>query len=216
MTIVQNVLRAGSAARQAKKAEDKATAVRLDKTTLTRLLEFAKPEARTLGVAIATVGATTGISLVFPYAIGQVLDVAISPDTSYSPGLISVGLLGLFCVQSAMITVRSALLNISGERMAAHMRKDLFKSILSQDVGWFDAHRTGDVITRLSNDTVVIQKAVTSNIAAGLRSGAMMVGGSAMLFYLSPSLALLSVGLIPPVAIAGMYYGRCVQAGGCN
>jgi ABC-type multidrug transport system fused ATPase/permease subunit len=56
----------------------------------------------------------------------------------------------------------------------------------------------------------VIQKAVTSNVASALRSGFMAVGGTAMLVYLSPALAALSLGLIPPVALAGMTYGRYV------
>jgi ABC-type multidrug transport system fused ATPase/permease subunit len=137
--------------------------------------------------------------------------VAIHPEGARAPGVIAAGLLGLFLVQSATIVVRGALLNVSGERMAAQMRKDLFKHILAQDMAWFDRHRTGDVITRLSNDTGVIQKALTSNVASGLRSAFMVAGGTGMLFYLSPYLALLSLSLIPPVAIAGMAYGTYVQ-----
>jgi ABC-type multidrug transport system fused ATPase/permease subunit len=165
----------------------------------------------TLGAAVATLGVSTAISLLFPFAIGQVLDVAIHPEGARAPGVIAAGLLGLFLVQSATIVVRGALLNVSGERMAAQMRKDLFKHILAQDMAWFDRHRTGDVITRLSNDTGVIQKALTSNVASGLRSAFMVAGGTGMLFYLSPYLALLSLSLIPPVAIAGMAYGTYVQ-----
>ncbi len=211
MEIAKSVLRTGKSERDKKKASDPDAAAQVDRATLRRLIGFAKSEASTLGAAVATLGVTTGISLIFPYAIGQVLDVAIAPDLTYSPGLISGGLLVLFVVQSAMIAVRSGLLNIAGERMAAHMRKDMFKAILAQDVAWFDKHRTGDIVTRLSNDTVLIQKAVTTNIAAGLRSISMVIGGTAMLFYLSPALALLSMALIPPVAIAGMTYGRYVQ-----
>jgi ABC-type multidrug transport system fused ATPase/permease subunit len=155
------------------------------------------------------------VSLAFPAAIGRILDVTITATEGAGDGLtptaISLGLLALFGVQSALIVLRSALLTVSGERMAAGMRRDLFASILSQEVAWFDSHRTGDVINRLSSDTVVIQKALTNNIANGLRSAAMVVGGTGMLFYLSPSLALLSLSLIPPVAVAGMYYGRYLQ-----
>jgi ABC-type multidrug transport system fused ATPase/permease subunit len=211
MATLRSVLQAGKAEREKSKLADTDASARLDRSTLSRLLNFARPEARTLTVAVATLGFTTGISLVFPYAIGKVLDVAIAPAEALSPGTISVALLGLFVLQSGMIALRSGLLAIAGERMAARMRADLFKSILAQDIGWFDKHRTGDILTRLSNDVVVIQKAVTSNIAAGLRAGSMVAGGTAMLFYLSPSLALLSLSLIPPVALAGMAYGRYVQ-----
>jgi ATP-binding cassette subfamily B protein len=188
-------------------------AAKLDRVTIRRLLEVARPEAVPLTVAVGTLAVTTGISLIFPYAIGRILDAALLPaDSGLTPTSISLGLLALFAVQSGLIVVRSALLTISGERIAAAMRKDLFRAIMSQEIAWFDAHRTGDVINRLSADTVVVQKSVTNNIAQGLRSLAMAAGGTGMLFYLSPSLAALSLCLIPPVAIAGMAYGRYVQA----
>lgn len=57
----------------------------------------------------------------------------------------------------------------------------------------------------------VVQKALTSNIANGLKSVAMSAGCIGMLVYTSPSLAALSLALIPPVAVAGMFYGRFLQ-----
>jgi ABC-type multidrug transport system fused ATPase/permease subunit len=209
---IKKVLAAANAAKaeKAKSVLDEGAA-KLDGVTLRRLWEFARPEIVPLSVSVATLGITTGISLLFPYAIGQILDVALKPDAILSPTSISLGLLGLFVVQSGMITLRSALLTISGERIAASIRKDLFQSIVVQETAWFDKNRTGDIINRLSSDTAVIQKALTVNIASGLRAGAMVLGGAGMLFYLSPSLALLSLGLIPPVALAGMYYGKYLQ-----
>lgn len=220
--LVRSVLNAGKTAQNLKKESDASNTTALTATTFRKLIQFAKPESKTLFAAVATLGLSSGISLLFPFALGQVLDVAVVSATgvgvgaaaatsSYSPSVIAGGLLGLFAIQSALIVVRSSLLNVAGERMAAHMRKDLFKAIMAQDMGWFDKHRTGDTMTRLSNDTALIQKALTSNVANGLRSGFMVIGGTGMLVYLSPSLALLSLSLIPPVAFAGMYYGQYVQ-----
>ena len=240
--LIRAVLNAGKSAQKIKKESEASTTKPLDVATFRKLVQFAMPERRTLLAAVATLGLSSGISLIFPLALGQVLDVAVTSATGastavssaaataaatataaggsegaaviatrYSPTIIAGGLLGLFGIQSALIVVRSALLSVAGERMAAHMRKDLFKAIISQDMGWFDKHRTGDTMTRLSNDTALIQKALTSNIASGLRSGFMVIGGTGMLVYLSPSLALLSLSLIPPVAFAGMYYGQYVQ-----
>ena len=237
----------------------------LDRVTLRRLIELARPEAVPLTAAVATLGITSAISLLFPFAIGQILDAAlVTEGAAWSPGAVSGGLLGLFVVQSGLIVARSALLTISGERISARLRKELFRAMLGQDgglegrdarvcrtsarprfppplrpcaVAWFDGQRTGDLVNRLSSDTALVQKALTTNIASGLRrcvalddhaaccgcchatvasscrrrSLTMGLGGAAMLFYLSPALAALSVGLIPPVAVAGMVYGRYVQ-----
>ncbi|RYG40946.1 hypothetical protein EON68_03640, partial [archaeon] len=181
------------------------------KVSLRDLLPFIKPEARPLGVSVATLGVTTAVSLLFPYAIGRILDIAISPDPVMSTATLSIGLLGLFTLQSAMITLRSALQAISGERIAASIRKSLFSAIMAQPIAWFDAQRTGDILNRLSADATLIQKALAGNVAQGLRSASMALGSAAMLFSLSPSLAALSLVLIPPVALAGVTYGRFVQ-----
>lgn len=211
------ILNEGKKARAEKKAKEAAAngdseaPSKLSKSHLKRLLTFIEPETRPIAISVATLAATTSISLVFPAAIGSILDVALTPDSSLSPGVISGGLLALFGLQSAMIVLRSSLLAISGERMSASIRKDLFRALMAQDTAFFDSQKTGDLVNRLSSDTVVLQKALTSNVANGLRNAAMILGGSGMLFWLSPSLALLSMSLIPPVALAGMSYGRYLQ-----
>lgn len=48
--------------------------------------------------------------------------------------------------------------------------RDMFSRLLDQEVAYFDANRTGDLINRLSSDAVVVQKSLTNNISAGLRS----------------------------------------------
>jgi len=184
---------------------------KLDGSSISRLLQLIRPEAPRLMGALGTLGVTTGISLLFPYAIGRVLDVSLNPIGALSPAMISTGLLGLFGVQSALIVLRSNLITVAGERLSAGIRRDLFKAVLSQDLAWFDKQRTGDIINRLSSDTAALQAALTSQVTGGLRSLFMVVGGAGMLMYLSPSLAALSLVLIPPVALVGITYGRYVE-----
>ncbi len=213
LTIIRSVLAAGKAAAAEKKAAAAGSSPSgaLDSGSVVRLLRLLRPEAPRLAGALATLSVTTGISLLFPYAIGHVLDVALAPSGLLSPASISGGLMVLFGVQSALIVLRSNLLTVAGERLSAGIRRDLFKSVLSQDLAWFDRQRTGDIINRLSSDTSALQAALTTQVTGGLRSVFMVVGGTGMLFYLSPTLAALSMVLIPPVAAAGITYGRYVE-----
>lgn len=66
-------------------------------------------------------------------------------------------------------------------------------------------------MNRLSADTVILQKALTTNLSNGLRSGFMVVGGVCMVVYIDANLAALSLCMVPPVAFFGMKYGRYVQ-----
>ena len=213
LAIFRSVLAAGKAAAAEKRAAaaGAAPAGALDADSVVRLLRLLRPEAPRLAGALATLGVTTGISLLFPFAIGRVLDVALDPTGLLSPAAISTGLFVLFGVQSALIVLRSNLLTVAGERLSAGIRRDLFKSVLSQDLAWFDRQRTGDIINRLSADTGALQAALTTQVTGGLRSVFMVAGGTGALFYLSPTLAALSMVLIPPVAVAGITYGRYVE-----
>ncbi|GBG24926.1 ABC transporter ATP-binding protein [Hondaea fermentalgiana] len=178
---------------------------------LRRILGMAAPESRLIGASMGTQVITSSISLVFPAAIGRILDLSLSDSTGLSPTLVAGTLTGLFIFQGALIVGRTAMLNVAGERLIARFRKQLFASILAQDLHFFDRSRTGELINRLSTDTQLVQKSVTGNLVSGLRSSFMVVGGTMMLFYTSPTLALVSLSVIPPVGVAARYFGRYLK-----
>ena len=64
---------------------------------------------------------------------------------------------------------------------------------------------------RLSSDTQVVQKAVTNNVTSSLRAVGMVVGGTGMLVYTSPNLALVSLLVLPPGAAVAVYLGRFMK-----
>ena len=61
------------------------------------------------------------------------------------------------------------------------MREKVFRSIITQETAFFDRHRTGELINRLSADTALVSQSVTMNISDGLRSGIMVIAGSSMM-----------------------------------
>ena len=195
------------------RARNKLSSKPLNSQGIRRLVQVVRLETRYLGAAVATLGVSTGISLLFPSAIGYVLDMSLHAPTSHglSHETLSLGLFTLFMAQSGLITLRSALLNISAERLSAGIRRDLFKAILQQDLGYFDEQKTGDIMNRLSTDTVTLQKALTNNVTNGVRSIFMVVGGVVMVCTISPLLTGISLMLAPPLAYGGMKYGKFVQ-----
>lgn len=189
-----------------KEAENK-----LDKEGVKRLFQIVRLELKPLSFAMGTLAITSGISLVFPAAIGHVLDISFAPAASISQEALSAGLFGLFMIQSSLIVVRSAFLNIAGERLSAGVRRDLFKSILQQDIAWFDSQKSGNLVNRLSADTSLLQRALTFNLSNGLRSVFMVIGGVGMVITIDPTLAAMSLCMGPPLAFFGMKYGKYVQ-----
>lgn len=86
---------------------------------------------------------------------------------------------------------------------------DSVGSCLWTQIAFWDAQSTGNMINRLSADVLMVQQSLTGNIISALRNSFMVIGGTALVFTISPKLALVSIGMIPPVALAGITYSRC-------
>jgi ATP-binding cassette subfamily B protein len=83
---------------------------------------------------------------------------------------------------------------------------------MALEVGFFDATKTGELISRLASDTAVLKDAVTTNISMAVRWLATALGGTIYLFVLSWKLALVMVAVIPVIAISSVVYGRYVRS----
>lgn len=80
----------------------------------------------------------------------------------------------------------------SGQKITKTLREKVFKSIISQETAFFDKHRTGELINRLSADTSLVSQSVTMNISDGLRSSIMVAAGvSMMVIFLNQYIELL-------------------------
>ena len=83
----------------------------------------------------------------------------------------ALGLLAVFAVQGVFSALRSYLFTVAGERVVARLRRDLYSSLLRQEIAFFDEQRTGELTNRLAADTTVLQNAVTANLSMLLRFG---------------------------------------------
>jgi ABC-type multidrug transport system fused ATPase/permease subunit len=188
----------------------------VDRDSLRRFLMLAWPERRLVGASVATIAITSPVMLVLPTAIGNVLDVALASSTggggSMTPQSLVVGLGALFALQAVLIGARSGMLSVAGERIATRLRIDTFRALTRQDMGWFDQQSTGDLVNRLSADATVVQKALTTQVAAFLRHAAMAVGSTGLLVWLSPLLAGVSLAAIPPLVVLGRGFGRYMKS----
>ncbi|PIO24537.1 hypothetical protein AB205_0166500, partial [Aquarana catesbeiana] len=97
------------------------------------------------------------------------------------------------------------------KRIVRQLRSSLFSSVLRQEVGFFDKTRTGELINRLSSDSVLIGRSVTENLSDGLRAVAQATVGIGMMFFVSPQLATFVLSIIPPLSVVGVIYGRYLR-----
>jgi len=181
------------------------------KVTLRRLLSLARPEARTLlaGTFFLVIG--SGMSLLYPQKMRQIIDEALGARDRAMIDRIALGMALIFAVQSLAVALRYYLFTTAGERVVTRLRQTLFASLMSQEVAFFDERKTGELTNRLASDTTVLQNTVSSNISMVLRNAVQALGGIAMLFYTSPALTLVMLAVVPPVAMGAVIYGRRVR-----
>jgi ATP-binding cassette subfamily B protein len=176
-----------------------------------RLFELARPEARglALGTFFLLVGSFAG--LLFPQALRHIVDESLLSGASSDIDRIALGLMGIFLVQAVATSLRYILYLTAGERIVNRLREQLYRSLLHQDIAFFDMHKTGELTSRLTSDTSTIQGAVSSNIAVLLRNVIMLFGGVGFLVYTSPQLALIILLVVPTMALSAVVYGRSVR-----
>jgi ATP-binding cassette subfamily B protein len=176
-----------------------------------RLLSLSRPELRSLllGTFFLFVGSSG--TLFFPQAVRLLLDEALSDSALENVNQIALAMAGILLLQGAAVALRVSLFNLAGESIVNRLRERLYRSLLEQEIGFFDQHRTGDLTSRLASDTAVLQGAVSIYIAIALRNVTTVLGGLALLFYTSPRLTLVMLAVVPVVTAGALLYGRRVR-----
>jgi ABC transporter fused permease/ATP-binding protein len=176
-----------------------------------RILKLAKPETKTLLWGTFFLAISSGAGLAYPQMVRGILDDALATRSLESVNRASLLIWAAFIVQGLASSVRYYLFTLAGERIVLKLRGQLYAHILDQEVAFFDLHRTGDLMSRLSSDATVLQNAVSVNISMGLRNLASGIGGLAMMIYTSPKLALAMFIVVPPIGVGIAFYGRKIR-----
>lgn len=182
-----------------------------------RLIKIARPEARWLGLAFGFLLVSSTITMSIPFSIGKILDLA-TKDPSEGGTLFGLEITQFYIALGAVLTIGAAanygriiILRIVGERIVARLRSQLYRRTYVQNAEFFDANRVGDLISRLSSDTVIVGKSITQNLSDGLRAIVSGGAGFAAMAWVSLKLTSILCLMFPPVAIGAFFYGRMIR-----
>ena len=147
-------------------------------------------------------------TLAVPLAFRGLVDAGI---TSEGSDLKFTYLLALAIVLAVVTASRFYMMSWLGERVVADIRQRVFKNVLRQSPVYFETLQTGEVLSRLTSDTTVIQTLVGSSISIALRSTLMLVGGMAMMLVTSVWLASVMIVLLLLIVLPLWAMGRRVR-----
>jgi ATP-binding cassette subfamily B protein len=182
-----------------------------DIRVLARILPFMAPYRGIIALAAAFLLVAAGASLAIPVAVKEMIDHGFSKENA---GLIDryfLLVLGVAVVLGLATAARFYCVTWLGERIVADIRNALYRHVLGLSAAFFEVTRTGEVLSRLTTDTTLIQTAVGSSVSIALRNLLMMVGGMAMLIVTSAKLTGLVLIAVPLVVVPLILMGRLVR-----
>jgi ATP-binding cassette subfamily B protein len=181
--------------------------------SLSGLLPFLKPYRGRIGLVLAFLLLAAGATLVFPLALRELIDGALSgPQVGSS--LLAGHFFDLFVVAVALglfSAGRFYLVSWLGERVTADLRSAVYAHVLEQSPEFFERTPSGEVLSRLTTDTTLVQTVVGSSLSMGLRNGVMGLGALLMLIWTNPWVMVQVIGVLLLIVIPTVRFGRRVR-----
>lgn len=159
----------------------------------------------TLGFVVMLV--TIAIQLSFPKALAYFIDNVVGQQDRHWLSDISVTMLIVFVIYCGATALRYYLFESTGMMIVNKIRRILYGAIVRQEIGFFDAHKVGELISRLSSDVEVLKDTLSMSLAISLRSVFVFIGALFMLLTLSVELSLLMLFVIPVSLLLGRWLG---------
>jgi ATP-binding cassette, subfamily B, bacterial len=179
------------------------------------LLPFLRPYRTKIALAIVFLVMAALSTLAFPVAMKSLIDqgfVAADPGTRVMAlrehffALFGVGAaLGLFSA------LRFYMVTWLGERVTADLRNAVYAHVVTQSPEFFETNQTGEVLSRLTTDTTLVQTVVGSSLSMGLRNTVLGIGAMAMLIATNPVVMTQVLGILVIVVLPSLYFGRRVR-----
>ncbi|NCT98777.1 MAG: ATP-binding cassette domain-containing protein [Comamonadaceae bacterium] len=183
--------------------------------SLTGLLPFMRPYRLQMGLALLFLVLAAAATLAFPVALRLLIDDGLVPagrgDQVLALREHFAALFGVAVALGLFSAVRFYLVSWIGERITADLRNAVYRHVLRQSPQFFETTQTGEVLSRLTADTTLVQTVVGSSLSMGLRNAVMGLGALVMLVWSHPYVMVLVLATVLLVVLPAMWFGRRVR-----
>ena len=183
--------------------------------SLSGLLPFLRPYRGRIVLALVLLVCAALATLAFPLALRGLIDAGFGAS---NPGERLMALrehfLAMFAVGAALgvfSASRFYMVTWLGERITADLRNAVYRHVLLQSPEFFETTQTGEVLSRITTDTTVVQTVVGSSLSMGLRNTVMGVGALVMLVVTNPYVMGQVLGILVLIVAPALYFGRRVR-----
>jgi ATP-binding cassette subfamily B protein len=178
---------------------------------LRALLPFLRPYRAMMVAALGALLAASAAMLALPVALRQLIDHGLAAKDIGTINLYFIGLLAAAMIFGGFAALRFYLVTWVGERVVADMRAAIYRRVVRMDPQFFEVTRVGEVLSRLTTDTTLVQAISGVNLSIVLRSILSLVGALVLMGLTSAKLMGVIVVLIPAVVAPLMLFGRKIR-----
>jgi ATP-binding cassette subfamily B protein len=178
---------------------------------LARVVPFLRPYRLAVAGAAASLTVAAGTVLVLGVGLRRLVDDGFSSGNSALHDQALIALLMVIAVLAAASYARFYLVSWIGERVVADIRRAVYGHVIGLSPGFFEVTRTGEILSRLTTDTTLLQTVIGSQASQFMRNTLLFAGGTVMLAITSPRLTLLVFLVVPLVVIPIIFFGRRVR-----
>lgn len=183
--------------------------------SLSGLVPFMRPYRLQIGLALLFLVLAAAATLAFPLALRLLIDNGLVPAGRGEQALALRGhfavLFGVAVALGLFSAVRFYLVSWIGERITADLRNAVYAHVLRQSPQFFETTQTGEVLSRLTTDTTLVQTVVGSSLSMGLRNAVMGLGALGMLVWSHPYVMVQVLAVVLFVVLPAMWFGRRVR-----
>jgi len=175
------------------------------------LLPFIRPYAGRLSLALAALAVAAMAMLTLPITLRYLVDRGFAAESAATIDRYFLLLLAVAMIFGVFAAVRFYLVMWLGERIVADLRSAVYGHVIRMDPAFYEITKTGEILSRLTTDTTLIQSIAGVGLSIALRSILMLTGGLIMLAITSPRLTGMILILVPVILVPILLLGRRVR-----
>ena len=176
-------------------------------SSLAALWPFMRPYRLLMSAAVLSLVLTAAVSLILPMAVRRVVDNFNAEDGALLDKYFGAAL-AIAALLALGTALRYALVTRLGERVVADIRKAVFNRVISLSPAFYETVMTGEVLSRITTDTTLIQSVIGSSVSIALRNALLFTGGLLLMVFTSAKLTGLVLLIVPVVIVPILTLGR--------
>ncbi|MGF1611179.1 MAG: ABC transporter transmembrane domain-containing protein, partial [Kiloniellales bacterium] len=178
---------------------------------LAYLWHFVRPYRLQVAAALVALTIAAGTVLALGFGLRLLVDEGFASGNAALLDQAVLALLAVVLVLAAASYCRFYLVSWIGERVVADIRRTVFDHVITLSPAYYEVTRTGELMSRLTTDTTLLQMVVGTSASIALRNSLLLVGGAVLLVITSPKLTGLVALVVPLVLLPILIYGRRVR-----